>query len=151
MSNEGVERNERGAPTGEPDSEPPFERFKREILARTASEDWQGLWEPLWWLRGGGAIAGQTEADRQAFAERALRELHDEGLIFFFRVRQGADINASALDPALRLTPDELDGALGSSWWREAGGLDAAAPLVWWGPTSRGEAANGLAEHPDPA
>ena len=138
-------------PADAADSESRFEGFTREILAQASSEDRQGLWEPVWWLRGGGAIAGQTEADRHAFAERALRELQDEGSIFFFRLRPGADINASALDPRARLTPNEIDAALRSSWWREAGGLDTAAPLVWWGPTSRGETASRVAEQPHPA
>jgi hypothetical protein len=63
-----------------------FERFKRDILRDAVFEDWQSVWEPLWWLRGGGPIEGQSEADRQEFAERALRELYEKGLIFFFRV-----------------------------------------------------------------
>lgn len=131
----------------EPDDAPSassFQSFKRQILRRAATEDWQGLWEPLWWLRGGGAIAGQTEADRQAFAGRALRELHAEGLVFFFRLGHGADINASAADPASRLTPREFDDALRSHWWRGLDGLDPSAPQVWWGPTARGEAVAGL-------
>ena len=140
----------RPGPGGEADSESRFERFKREILD-AAGEDWQGLWEPLWWLRGAGAIAGQTESDRRGFAERALRELHSEGLIFFFRARHGSHVNESALAPEVRLTPAEIDAVLRSSWWRETGVLDAAAPLVWWGRTSRGDAAGGVAEQPDPA
>ena len=59
-----------------------FEAFKWSVLGDAVWDDYQGLWEPLWWLRGG-RIEGQSELERQAFAERALRELHSDGLIYF--------------------------------------------------------------------
>jgi hypothetical protein len=86
------------------------------------------VWEPLWCLRGGGAIEGQSEVDRQRFAERALRELHDEGLIYFFRVRPPYDINASGEDESLRLTSEEVDETLRSDWWRSSEGLPENHP-----------------------
>jgi len=55
-------------------SEESFQEFKTEILDNGAFEDWQGLWEPLWWLRGGGRIEGQSESERQAFAEGHVRQ-----------------------------------------------------------------------------
>jgi hypothetical protein len=119
----------------------PFQRFKWDVLHDAVFEDWQGLWEPVWWLRGGGAIEGQSEAERQEFAERALRELHDEGLIFFFRVPAGADINASAEGEHARLNPEELYSMIAENWWRGTGGLPDSHPNIWWGPTPAGEAA----------
>src|SRR5262245_38257753 len=97
---------------GEKASEESFQHFKRTILYDAAFEDWQGMWEPLWWLRGGGRIEGQSEADRQAFAERALRELYADGLIFFVRVPFPADITDVENDPSLRLSPDDVDATL---------------------------------------
>src|SRR5215210_170214 len=125
-----------------------FEAFKWNMLGDAVFEDWQGLWEPLWWLRGGGAIDGQSEADRQAFAERALRELYADGLIYFFRVPAWGDINASGEDARLRLTAAQVDATLAAAWWRGVDGLPAAHPNVWWGPTEPGEsAANNPPDH----
>lgn len=89
-----------------------FEAFKWNTLGDAVFEDYQGLWEPLWRLRGGGIIEGQSEPDRQTSAERALRELYADGLIYFFRVPPPHDINESAETPALRLTPREVDETL---------------------------------------
>jgi hypothetical protein len=116
-----------------------FDVFKWDILHDVVFEDLQGLWEPLWWLRGGGAIEGQSEEQRQEFAERALRQLYHEGLIFFFRAR-GADLAASAEDHDLRLDPDQVNDALSARWWRGRQ-LPADHPNIWWGPTPAGEAA----------
>jgi hypothetical protein len=118
-----------------------FDKFKWNILGDAVFEDYQGLWEPLWWLRGGGAIEGQSEVERQRFAERTLRELHDEGLIYFFRVPPPHDINASGEDESLRLTPEEVDETLRGNWWRGTDGVPQDHPGIWFGPTVAGEAA----------
>jgi hypothetical protein len=72
-----------------------------------------------------------------------LRELHDEGLIYFyfFRVRPPYDINASGEDESLRLTSEEVDETLRSDWWRGSEGLPENHPAIWFGPTPAGEAA----------
>jgi hypothetical protein len=118
-----------------------FEKFKWNILGDAVFEDYQGLWEPLWWLRGGGVIEGQSEVGRQRYAERVLRELHDEGLIYFFRVPPPYDINESGEDASLRLTPEQVDETLRGDWWRGSEGLPEDHPGVWFGPTPAGEAA----------
>lgn len=118
-----------------------YEKFKWNTLGDAVFEDYYGLWEPLYWLRGGGVIEGQTEFDRASFAERALRELHDEGLIYFFRVPPHHEVNTSGEDESLRLTPDEVDKALRGDWWRGREGLPEDNPGVWFGPTPAGEAA----------
>jgi hypothetical protein len=121
-----------------------FEEFKQSILDDAVFSDYQGLWEPLWALRGDLAQEGQSEADRQHFAERALRELHAAGLIYFFRVLPWAsgDVNAAAEDDALRLTAAQVDDTLRGSWWRGEERLDPDAfEGIWWGPTPTGEAA----------
>jgi hypothetical protein len=117
----------------------PFDSFKWDILHDVVFEDLQGLWEPLWWLRGGGAVEGQSEEQRQEFAERALRQLYHDDLIFFFRAR-GTDLGAAAEDQDLRLGSDEVDDALSASWWRGRE-LPPSHPNIWWGPTPAGEAA----------
>jgi hypothetical protein len=91
-------------------------------------------------LRGAGVIEGQSEVDRQRFAERVLRQLHDEGLIYFFRVPPPYDINAAGEDSKLRLTPEEIDEALRGDCWRRSEGLPEHNPGVWFGPTPTGEA-----------
>ena len=119
-----------------------FARFKQDMLGDAAFEDWQGVWEPLWWLRGGGAIAGQSEAERQAAAERALRELHAEGLIYFVQASwPGADLADKA-----PLTSEAVDEALRGDWWRGDGALPAGVEPVWFGATAAGEAACRRAE-----
>jgi len=117
----------------------PFLRFKCEILDDAVFEDVQGVWEPLWLLRGSGAIEGQSESQRQDFAERALRQLYDEGLIYFFRVPPWGDIGGSADNEDLRLDSEAVHETLASGWWR--GELGRDHPNIWWGPTAAGEAA----------
>lgn len=124
-----------------------LEKFKWDILGDAVFEDVQGLWEPLWWLRGDGSIEGLSELDRQASAERALRELYADGLIYFFRVPPPHDINESADNTALRLTPSESDEALRGDWWRGRDGLPDDHPSIWFGATPAGESA---CENPPP-
>jgi hypothetical protein len=125
-----------------------FEMFKWNCLGDAVFEDWQAVWEPLWELRGSGAIAGQSELDRQVFAERALRELYRDGLIYFFRVSPSAGINVSGDAESLRLTSDEVDAALAADWWRRQHDFPSEHPDIWWGPTPAGEAAaNDPPEH----
>lgn len=126
------------------DSEPfaiEYEQFKWNILGDAVFEDWQGLWEPLWALRGDYAIEGLSEPQRQALAERALRELYAEGLIYFFRVPPWAEVNASAENESLRVTSERVDEALRGDWWRGRKGLPEDHPSIWWGPTEAGERA----------
>jgi hypothetical protein len=113
-----------------------FDKFKMEILDAAVYEDWQGVWEPLWWLRGGGVVAGQSERERQAWAERALRELYAEGLIFFFPVSDRGDVNEAA-ESGVRLSENEVDATLRSDWWR---GDILIGVTVWWGSTKAGGA-----------
>jgi hypothetical protein len=68
-----------------------------------------------------------------------LRQLYDEGLIYFFRVPPSGDIAASADDEDLRLDPESVNETLSSNWWR--GALSQAHPNIWWGPTAAGETA----------
>jgi hypothetical protein len=115
-----------------------FERFKWEILGDAAFEDIQGLWEPLWLLRGDLKRPEMSEAGRQQLAERALRELDREGLIYFFRVPPDRNPNDAAEDDSQRLAPDEVDAALSSAWWRGPGSLPVDHPNVWWSITPKG-------------
>ena len=122
----------------EPDE---FEQFKQEVFWTVVIEDYNALWEPLWWLRGDGAIEGQSELERQVFAERALRELYGEGLIYFFRIPPGGKIDPSSLDETLRLPSDEMEAALRADWWRGPGEFDEGSSDIWFAPTEAGEAA----------
>ena len=80
-----------------------FEPFKSEILDNAVFEDVQGLWEPLWALRGYMRERDLQEDERQTLAERALRELYGDDLIYFFRVPPRSSPGEAADDPALRL------------------------------------------------
>lgn len=53
-----------------------------------------------------------SELERQTLAERALRELVRDGLIYFFRVPLKANPSDAAEDASLRLTPDEIGETL---------------------------------------
>lgn len=115
-----------------------FDVFKWEILGDAAFEDVQGFWEPLWALRGYLRQPELSEIDRQELAERALRELQREGLLYFFRVPLNANPGDAADDESLRLTPEEFDETLSSDWWRGAGDLPPNHPNVWMWATERG-------------
>ncbi len=118
-----------------------FERFKFEILDDAVFEDVQGLWEPLWALRGYLRQPHQREDERQALAELALRELYAEGLIYFFRVPPHSDLDRAADDPALRLGSEEVNTTLSDTWWRGATGLPTDHPNIWWWATEKGRSA----------
>jgi hypothetical protein len=104
-----------------PDASAFFNRFKWEIFGDAAFEDIQGLWEPLWVLRGHLKQPGMQEPERQRLAERALRELHSDGLIYFFRASAHSNPSDAADDPACRLTSQEFETALAGDWWRGTG------------------------------
>ena len=115
-----------------------FERFKWEILGDAAFEDIQGVWEPLWLLRGSLKKPDMSEPARQQMAERALRELERDGLIYFFRAAPSSNPNDAAEDESRRLTADEIDTTLSSDWWRGTGILPPDHPNVWWSVTGKG-------------
>jgi hypothetical protein len=118
-----------------------FEKFKWNVLGDAVFEDAYGLWEPLFALRGSDAIEGQSESDRQALAERALRELFAAGFIYFFRVPSGHGVNEASEDENLRLRPEEVDEALRGDWWRGRDGWPHDRPQIWFFCTPAGEAA----------
>jgi hypothetical protein len=118
-----------------------FEKFKQMTFWGVVLEWYQPLWDPLLELRGDWAIEGQTEPERQAFAERALRELYAEGLIYFFGIPPGAKIEPSSKDESLRLASDEVESALRADWWRGREDLGEHASDICFAPTEAGEAA----------
>lgn len=106
-----------------------YQKFKWEVLGDSVDEDWQGLWEPLFWART--VFADLTEAERQSLAEAALRELFAEGLIFFFRGRDG--VEQEVLDKAI------VEDAIAGPTWRTVP-IDASTD-IWFGGTEEGERA----------
>ena len=126
----------------------PFELFKWTVLLDLW--DYRNLWEPLYHLRGVGNIEGedvlrgvgdiesQSETEKQLWAERAIRELHAAGLLYFFQVAE--EVNESADDPGQRLSDTDIDAALGRGWFRDSARA-ARDPEIWMGPTPEGEAA----------
>lgn len=93
------------------------------------------LWEPLGYLRT--ELPAKLEADRQRLAETALRELHAEGLIYFFRVTD-MEVNEAAIDPQMRLSPEDAEAVISGTDWRTLPvGHDGHA--IWLGPTETGE------------
>ena len=135
-----------------------FEKFKQMTFWRAVSASYDQLVDPVSALRGDWAIEGQSEIDRQAFAERALRELYAEGLIYFFRIppkdfidlsstdeslwlSDMDDIDASSTDESMRLSPEEVDTELRADWWRQPADLEEGLPSdIWFGPTEAGKA-----------
>ena len=124
--------------TAPADSDAMFRRFKWEIFGDAAFEDVQGLWEPLWLLRGSLKQPEMAESERQDLAARALRELAQEGLIYFFGVPLSTNPADAADDASLRLRPDELDATLDDDWWRGTEALPVDHPDVWWTVTEHG-------------
>jgi hypothetical protein len=107
--------------------------YKWEVLGDAVDEDWQGLWEPLWWARTRFPDLSPTE--REALAERVLRELLSEGLIHFVsagpwpghRLRDTVPLDSSAAVSAISGTS-----------WRTLPLEDAS---IWFGGTEAGERA----------
>ena len=131
--------------SGEPMAE--LEVFKWNTLGDAVFEDVRGIWEPLWSLRGDGRIEGIPEGNRAIAAERVLRELYADSLIYFFRVEPPDDVERAAANADARLTPTEVDEALGGDWWRQVNGLPEDHPSIWFGATPAGESA---CENPPP-
>lgn len=121
------------------DTQYTYERFKWTILGDAATEDVQGVWEPLWELRSCYEIPGLSETERQDMVDRALRELFADGLIYFFRGGRPGQLNQAADDPSARLTSEEVDETLKSDWWRGPATLPHNHPNVWWCATEKGE------------
>jgi len=95
------------------------------------------LYEPLGWART--QFPDWPDDERQALAERTLRELFDGDLIFFFRVgRWGDDVNRAGDDERMRLSPKEVDAVISGADWRTVP-LGPAGANVWFGPTRKGE------------
>src|SRR5690242_13522369 len=100
------------------DRETFFERFIWGLFGDAAFEDVQGVWDPLWALRGDLKQPGMSEQERQELVVRALRELARAGLIYFFRSPPHTRRGDAADDASLRLSPEELDPVLDGDWWR---------------------------------
>ena len=115
-----------------------FDRFKWEILWDSAFEAFQGIWEPLWSLNGDGSIPGSSQSEREELAERMLRELFDEGLIYFFCVTN-EDVSGSADDPRCRLSREEVETVLASDGWCNVP-LGEGITEIWFAATKKGEA-----------
>ena len=114
------------------------EEFKWDVLADLVSEDYQMLWEPLGWART--HFADSTESELRALVERVLNDLHDNGLVYLFRVGADHDVNASAEDRDRRLDPEQARTLIAGNDWRTVPpGPDGVR--VWIGPTKDGETA----------
>lgn len=71
-------------------------------------------------------------------AERILRELFDEGLIYFFCVTN-EDVSGSADDPRCRLSREEVETVLASDGWRKVP-LGEGITDIRFAATKKGEA-----------
>jgi hypothetical protein len=109
----------------------PTERFKWTLLIFLVFEDYQSLWEQPWMT---------DEAPR---VEQAMRELYRDGLIYLFRTPAPGAVNASGVDPTLRLSDAEieieLDRGRRTDWLQAP--EDRDLPDIWIGPTADGETA----------
>ena len=124
-----------------------LEVFKWNTLGDAVFEDVQGIWEPLWSLRGDSRIESIPDGELAMAAERGLRELYADGLIYFFRAQPPDNVERAASNGDVRLTPTEVDEALGGDWWRGGNGLSEDHPNIWFGATPAGESA---CENPPP-
>jgi hypothetical protein len=116
-----------------------FEKFKWNLLAN-AHEDWQLVPEALWSLAGDEAGIDRPKAVQVTLAERALRDLHDVGFIFFFRDPRGVPDPVTLLTPVDttdRLSAGEVDSLLREEWWHGPGPY----PPIYFGATDAGDAA----------
>jgi hypothetical protein len=111
-------------------SEPtPLERFKWTLLFDLAFEDCQSLWEQPWMT------------DDAPHVEQSIQELHRDGLIYLFRVPATGAVNASGIDPTLRLSDAEVASELDRgrrTYWLQAP-EERDLPDIWIGPTAEGE------------
>lgn len=109
------------------------ERLKNEVMSELVYEDDLGLWEPYWQVRTWMDRAkGERVEDDEAIAEQALRDLHNQGLIFLYRV-------ASPEHPPDRPEPlpsSEARGEIAAAWWRR---LPPEPGDVWISATPDGE------------
>ena len=119
-----------------------FARLKWELLGDAAFEGSQMLWEPF--ADASNWLTRDSPAEHERLAEQALRELHQEGLIRFFRLEDG-DLEAAEADASQRLPDAEVDEVLARRGRQQSG--DAELPLVWWYTTPKGQQ---LAEDPPP-
>ena len=108
-----------------------YEAFKWEILGDAVDEDWQGLWEPLFWART--VFADLSEAERQTMAERALKELFADKLIFFFKAK--SEFFQGTKPPEL-LDRATVDAAIAGESWRS---VPLGEGSIWFGGTASGE------------
>jgi hypothetical protein len=107
-----------------------YQQFKWDILGAAVYEDWQGLWEPLWYANT--VFPDVSQVGREQLAERALRELFAEGLIVFFR-RGGEwphDDTREILDERA------VEAAITGSSWRIDPLRDSS---IWFGSTQTAE------------
>ena len=109
-----------------------YQDFKWEVLGDAVDEDWQGLWEPLWYAKT--AFPELSQSERERFAERALTELFEAGFIFFFR-RGGKWPHDESQQ---QLEKPEVNDAIGGTSWRRFPLGDSS---IWFGGTKAGEAA----------
>jgi hypothetical protein len=114
----------------------PYAFARTETLRDTAFDDYQRIWLPFSLINGDGRWRRKSRGWRLGIAERVLRDLHHEDLIYFFRVPSG-DVNRAAIDTRLRLSAKEADAVIASEGWRRepyGEGLDD----VWMAATPEG-------------
>src|SRR6266851_5043736 len=109
-----------------------YQDFKWEVLGDSVDEDWQGLWEPLWYAK---TIFPQlSQLERERLAERALRELFDDGLILFFP-RAGKWPHGELEERLIKL---QSKPRFAGACWRTFPLGDSS---IWFGGTEAGERA----------
>jgi hypothetical protein len=119
-----------------------LEQVKETILAEAVHEDWWRLWEPLDTVHQ--LYPELSEAEQQALVERALRELHGEGLVDFLIGPE----DARDVESLRALTAQEVDAALRGVGWRQT---PAAKDVlgIWIGASEAGERACAAETSPD--
>lgn len=106
-----------------------LEEFKKELVLDLLHEEDCGLWEPFWELR-----RSMPDAEAQALAEQAVRELFADGLVSLYRWTWGMNERPTIPDALDRA---EVEAEIAASWWRE---IPLKSADVWITATPRAEA-----------
>lgn len=107
-----------------------YDAYRWEVLGAAVDEDWQGLWEPLWWART--RFPDWAQAELEALAERVLHELLSEGLICFVSMGPWP---GNRLSDAVALEPAAADAAISGTSWRTLPIQDGS---IWFGGAEAG-------------
>ena len=105
-----------------------YDQYRLSILEQACYEAPLGIWEPYWWANT--VLIDLAVEERIRWAERAMRELLEGGLVQFYR---GGWVSG---DPSSPLAADAAVAAIRGDAWRH---LPLEEAEVWFEATERGD------------